>query len=59
MYKRGNGAPGCPPGGDCMSLGKWEDGPPGEVGTWSAVAGVPHEEKLIDAGDFCTHATSN
>ena len=52
VFKRGNGASGCPPGGDCMSLGKWVDGAPGEVGSWAAVDGVPHEEKLIYAGDF-------
>ena len=37
VYKRGNGSPGCPQGADCMSLGKWEDGAPGEVGTWTPV----------------------
>lgn len=52
VYKRSNGSPGCPPGGDCMILGNWVDGAPGEVGTWSAVDGVPHDEKLIDAGDY-------
>merc|ERR1719221_1677861 len=50
VHKRGHGAPGC--NGDCMTLGTWVDGAPGEVGTWSATPGVPFDEVLIDAGSY-------
>ena len=50
VHKRGHGSPGCD--GDCMTLGTWTDGAPGEVGTWTATAGVPFDEKRIDAGRF-------
>ena len=36
VHKRGHGSPGC--NGDCMTLGTWEDGAPGEVGTWKQVS---------------------
>ena len=46
VHKRGHGSPGC--NGDCMTLGTWVDGVPGQVGTWAATPGVPFDEVLID-----------
>jgi len=50
VHKRGHGSAGC--NGDCMTLGTWVDGKPGEVGAWNATPGVPFDEFLIDAGQF-------
>ena len=50
VHKRGHGSAGCD--GDCMTLGVWVDGGPGEVGNWTAAPGVPLEEVTIDTGAF-------
>lgn len=50
VHKRGHGSPGC--NGDCMQLGTYKDGVPGEVGTWTATEGVPFDEVLIDHGAY-------
>jgi sucrose-6-phosphate hydrolase SacC (GH32 family) len=50
VHKRGHGSPGC--NGDCMTLGTWVDGVPGEVGNWSATPGVSFAEVLIDHGAY-------
>ena len=50
VHKRGHGSPGC--NGDCMTLGTWVDGAPGEIGTWTATPGVPFDEVLIDHGAY-------
>lgn len=50
VHKRGHGSPGCD--GDCMQIGTYVDGKPGEVGSWTATPGVPFDEVRIDHGSY-------